>query len=390
MASGFRPTGTGGGGGGVLAGDVSGPLLANVINPGVVTGGAGGMLANNTVTQQNLDSNALPYNNMLTNPDFNICQLYDPTVATVIADNAVSADAWKLTRENADATYQRVSNATIAGLHSAYSGRYTKTVALGKMMIYQPLEMIITQKCAARQIVFTIRLNLSAAHNMRIGFLVHNGASPNQVVPAPVFAWNAPGVYPTLNGGFFDLGNFAFAAPAGYSEWDATFSMPVFGVNDILSVIVLTDDQFAPGDFLDLLETELDIGDGGRFDSRAISEAEDIARCQRFIEKSYDLDTIPGTVTANGQVRDQAQNLVGGIAALPLVRYSAKVRVPVGAEVTIFSPSTGASGVAFDATTAADIAATTTDFGQRGLTVTVPGAASTDEVRDHYLVNTSL
>lgn len=393
MASGFRPTGGGGGGGGVLAGDVSGPLLANVINPGVVTGGAGGKIADNTVTASNEASDAVPFNNELTNPGFNFAQLQDPTVATLIADNQVGPDAWKCTRETADMTYQRVSNALLAGYNSRFSGRFTKTVAAGKMMVYQPLESLITHNYSNNVGVFTVHLNLSVARRMRMGFIVFNGGSLNPVVPAPVAAWNGAGVTPTLNAGFFYLANFQLngGAPiaAGLSAWDVvTGVLPSFNVNDVLCVFVCTDEAFAAGDFFDLFETSLDQANSGRFTWKALDVADDIGRVQRFIEKSYNLDTIPGTVTVVGRLFETLG--AGTAVSATSVATQRKVRTPLVADITLYNDSTGASGSWVDQASAANIAVLPNSPGEKGFGVTGPNGLSGDTASGHYLVNTSM
>jgi hypothetical protein len=389
MASGFRARGgSSGGGGGLLAGDVTGPLLANVIAPNVVTGGAGGMLQQNTVNQGNLASDAEPFTNMLTNPGFNIEQLYDPTGAAAIADNAVSADAWKLTYEAAGATYQRMSNAGSATFNSANRGRYTKTGAAGKLMVYQALESLISLGVNNDQLVFTIKFNLSAAHNMRIGFIIYTGATPNEVVPPPVAAWNGPGVAPTLNAGFAYVGSFATGSGVGQSAWDVVFTMPTLGANDKIIVFAVSDTQFAPGDFVDIYETSCDVGAGGRFTWRPLSETEDIDRCRRFIQKSYDIDTVSGTVTTNGRLNQSIAALLVGFSSGD-VKYTPKVRVPLAAEITLYSPSTGAAGNWFDGGAALDYAVAPSAEGENGFSV-IGGAVVGNAAQGHFLVNTSL
>jgi hypothetical protein len=388
MASGFRAKGGGGGGGGgVLAGDVAGPLLANVIQPGVVTGGGGGMLAANTVTQDNLSVDAMPFNNLLTNPGFNISQLYDPSAPAPIADNAISADAWKVTWENAGVNYQRGDNANSA-YKSASRGIFTKTTAIGKFMVYQPLESFITKALQNQTIVFSMLFNMAALTNMRIGFFKYTGATPNEVVPAPIAAWGANGVAPTFNAGFTVLSSLPLAVPAGFSNFDAVLGSGNFGDNDVLCVYVETDDQFAIGQILNLTECVLDKGSGGRFLFRPYLEEQDIAACQRFIEKSYDLDTVPGTVTTNGRLDRAMSTLTIGFSSGG-VEIQRKVRVPTVAEITLFSPASGAAANWFNGNSAIDYAVLPAGIGDKGFAV-LGGAAAGDAAQGHYLVNTSL
>lgn len=399
MASGFRAKGGGGGGGGgVLAGDVAGPLLANVIQPGVVTGGGGGKIAANTIDASNivpnsigggqLSADAQPFNNQLTNPGFNFVQLYDATIANVIADNAVGPDAWKVTRETADVTYQRLSNAGLAGYESPNRGRFTKTVAAGKVMVYQPLESLITLAFENQTPTLTINFNLSAINPMRIGFFKYTGGAPNSVVPPPVAAWNGAGVMPTLNAGFTLIGSIVVPSGVGQSAWTVAFGVGALGANDILCAFAVTDNPMAAGDFVDIYQVELDAQGGGRFVWKPLSAVEDIARCERFIEKSYDIDTLPGTVTL---VNSRGFMQVGASSLFQLPFRQRKILNGFSAaNITLYSPVTGAGGMFADITTAADVGVVATDTGFAATDVASVIAADNDRLKGHWLVNGSL
>ncbi len=405
-----------------LAGDVTGAANANVIAPGVVTGGVGGMLAAGTVTggaggnlgagtvtggvggnlgsgtvtgsnlasstvaQGNLADPAQPWNNQLTNPGFNFAQLQTPGTLTTISDNSVGPDAWKVTRENNDVQYQRVSNAGSASYNSANRGRFKKITNAGKVMVYQPMESFASLGLQNQQVTFTIRINLSAAHPIRIGLFVFTGASPNNAVSAPVSAWNGANIIPTFNAGFTVVNSFAFNAGVGLSVSSVTQTVPTIGANDILCAFVVSDDQLAINDYFDLYETSLDIGSSGRVTWKPLSEAEDTARVERFIEKSYDIDTIPGTATLTSS-SGQAQV---GASCLFDLRYRQRKILSGGPAITLYSPVTGASGNFADITTAADVVVGTADIGLDAADITSAAASDNDRLKGHWLINGSL
>lgn len=385
MASGFVPNASSGGGGGpiTLSGDVAGPSNMNVIQPGVVTGGAGGKLADNTVTQENLANDAMPSDNLLTNPALNYAQLQNPAALVTVPDNTISADAWKVTRENADVQYTR--NPSPAGLQCAFSGQFKKITAAGKIMIYQPLESQITQQVRNAQVVFTVFINPSAARNFQIGLAYYTGGAPNTPVPPPVAAWNGAGVLPTLNAGFTPIANFGIgsgAFPGAWSDWAITFAMPNFGVNDILFPYIASDAQMAANETVDIAQLSLDIGGFGRYQWRPLSAAEDRNRVERFIEKSFDADTVAGTVTNVGALGIQA-----GAAAHVFLNRTYRVPKAINVAPVIYNPTSGGTGTFRNG--AANDPAAIADNGLSGFNVDVTASGAGTE-KGHFLVNASL
>jgi len=88
---------------------------------------------------------------------------------------------------------------------------------------------------------------------------------------------------------------------------------------------------------------QLEVGtEGTEFDEVPINS--EIELCQRYYQKSYDLETDLGTITNNGVVREHAvrnhaTNTIGD-------RF--KTRMRVIPTITIYSPSTGTSGMVYN------------------------------------------
>jgi hypothetical protein len=81
----------------------------------------------------------------------------------------------------------------------------------------------------------------------------------------------------------------------------------------------------------------------------AATVQQELAMCQRYYEKSYDIDTAPGTATSNGQIYTGCRaNSTTNIDPGPWVQFKVpKRRVPVDADFTFFD-QTGATGLAWN------------------------------------------
>jgi hypothetical protein len=91
----------------------------------------------------------------------------------------------------------------------------------------------------------------------------------------------------------------------------------------------------------------------------------ELLRCQRYYEKSYDVDVTPGTVNTVGT---EANFLAGLASAAYRPSFQTRFRVSKRAapSVTLYSPTTGASGVTRDAVNNVDKATTAFNIGEAG------------------------
>ncbi|MBB6676515.1 hypothetical protein [Cohnella lubricantis] len=82
------------------------------------------------------------------------------------------------------------------------------------------------------------------------------------------------------------------------------------------------------------------------------SYGEELALCQRYYEKSYNIDTSPGTITAGGVLKWES---TGSSYSGFMVQY--KVTKRINPTFVIYSPNTGTPNNIFDQNTGADLTA---------------------------------
>ena len=71
------------------------------------------------------------------------------------------------------------------------------------------------------------------------------------------------------------------------------------------------------------------------------SFADELIRCQRYYEKSYDIDVEPGTANEDGVFHWQSNGSGGSIASFPARFTVRKCKEPT---ITVYNPTTGSSG----------------------------------------------
>jgi hypothetical protein len=333
------------------------------VGQGNIAGGTiqGYNIASQTITSGNLAINLLPNRNLLSNPEFRFAQLYAP--GSEIApgtfnppDNSVGFDCWKTISGDAGPTAMSVTrfpnNGTLFHTGQYFGGFVQGAVAGGKFMVFQGLESALSYALQTLPLTFGIDVIATTAQNIWLGILAYNGTADQ--LTNPVSAWNTDTHNPTLAAGWSYLTTFKVFAPAGFSTWDVSLNAvpnPVSTPFTNLAVAIWTDVANPHNQGLNISSARLNTGNFYR-QYEPLTYPEDLQRVQRFIEKSYAIDTVPGAATAVGQV--VTGPLVSSVI-YPPVALQRKVKVPT---VTLYSPNTGASGNWYDVTGTADTAAT--------------------------------
>lgn len=329
-------------GGVIPPGTVTGGVPGGMIAADTVTGGTGagsGNIAASTIGLYNLRDEAKPDANLLSNPSFRFAQLFDPTGPFLPPDNTVGFDCWRQLSGDGLATplaTSRTLTSTLGMNDGQYGATYAQ-IAGGKFMVFQALENALTQDVRGMGLTFQFQIKVAAPTTIRFGFVRWTGAA--NVVPMPVAAWNGPGVDPTLAAGFsyYFMATGVLPGAGVFQQFVATTPSP--DCSNLL-LVVFTDIAAFPGAGFTLAGARLVTGLSSRL-YEPLSAVEDLQRVQRFIEKSYDIDTIPGAATTVGQLLAPAMSIGAGIPGTPIVPLQRKVKVPV---VILYSPVTGASG----------------------------------------------
>lgn len=135
---------------------------------------------------------------------------------------------------------------------------------------------------------------------------------------------------------------------------------------------------------------QIEIGDDASpFEQRP--EALELQLCQRYYEKSYDIDTPPATVTGVGQTAFfqyglPSANYAGGMTT------TFKVSKRVAPSIILFSPLTGAVGKLHNAGNANDVNGSATDIGHSGFFAQSAGFGPTNTInlRWHWAADAEL
>lgn len=365
-------------------GPAGGVLTGTFPNPG---------LADNVVDLSNLTDEARPALNLLSNPGFDFSQLHDPTTYVALSDNDVASDCWRCTFENSGVQFRRLSNA--GSFHSPYRSSFQKTASPGKLMVYQPLENLLSLGLMNHGITinFGLHFGVSTSNKIHVALLQYNGGTPDVLTP-PISAWNANGTSPSLAANWSYVFDFTIDGgppagtplPAGFYSFFADYgNLPITGFTNF-AVAFFTDSQIAVNDLIELTECGLYEGFGGRFIWNPLTPNENTARVERFIEKTYDPDVIPGTVTNIGQVATtQASN-----KHVEPIRF--KQRKPKTPAITLYNPNGAASEPTWDDTDAvSNVPINAEDVGTGGFSAAVAlGGTNGNKLVGHYLANASL
>jgi hypothetical protein len=321
-----------------------------------------------------LGSSALPSENMLTNSAFNFAQLFDPSVAMTAIDSGVSFDAWKLSFEAADLQFERIPGAPP---HC----KLTKLTNPGKILMIQALDSALSQQLIARDVQFQCSFYPTANMSVHLAVLQWNGSI--NTMPSPlVTAWNADTVNPTFDLGFsiaYESGPLAMVALTPYL-WGISLTN---GIAANFVVAIWTDSQLSVGDTLSIYMPGL-YKDAGFRSWQPLSSAEDWARCERFIEKSYNRDDVPGSLTPVACIAG-VQN---GTQDVGTIRF--RVSKPKTPAITFYSTNTGAAGNWYDPTAASDIGVAALNVGDGGFVHQIGIGTDGNPYIGHFVADASL
>jgi hypothetical protein len=127
----------------------------------------------------------------------------------------------------------------------------------------------------------------------------------------------------------------------------------------------------------------------GTFKRAGRTAGDEIYMLQRFYEKSYDLDVVPGTVTVYGCVGQRCTDTNSIFSVAFQTRKRTRAAVPT---VTFYNPETGATGTWRDTTAGANRTVTenSSSGGTTGTYVNVASTVVNNVLRGHFTVDAEI
>lgn len=285
--------------------------------------------------------------NWLMNGGFNLAQRQAPGTLTTISDSAYGPDRWKMTRENADLQYIRQDASSESGLVSPYYGQFKKITNAGKFLICQPLEYLDTLKFRGKSVNFQLQMKASSSKTIKTAIVELQSGGTADTIPSLVSSWNADGTDPTLGTNLATIGTpSSCSVTTSWQTFQFTGTFPASSKN--LLLMVWTNADFSVNDTLSLAEAGLYFGTTIRsWVPRHISQ--EITLCQRYYEKSYNINVAPATNTFLGSHYFVASSTKFD----ETVRFQTRKRTTP--TMTVYSSVTGTADAVRNVSTTADL-----------------------------------
>jgi len=212
--------------------------------------------------------------NWIINGDMQVSQRGDYTSATAVTDNTYYLDRWRSDEKTVACTVQQTTVTLPNGVVTKAIKTAATATGTGRIGATQHIEDVDSLEGQTVTVSFWMRSNNPYANcniyqdGFATSWVDHNGDGEWQKVTQTV----------TLNSSI------------------TTFSLLVRLQNGASDVSITS------GDYIEFTNVKLEIGDTATPFERE-PYAEELRKCQRYYEKSYDQDTAPGTATATGYIR---------------------------------------------------------------------------------------
>lgn len=326
-----------------------------------------------------------PYNYLI-NGGFDFAQRQTPGTLTTIANEAYSADRWRIGRGAADLQYQRGDGTAETGLTSRYFGTFKKITNTGKLMVLQIIEGANCVALRGKTVIFQCQMKASGSKTMRMAVIELQNAGTIDTIPATfVTSWNSNTVDPSLGS------NLAIITAAqsksvttSWQQFSVSVTVPSNSKNII--VAIWSDSGFAANDTVSVAEAGLYIGNAALpWGPRLYSQ--EFLMCQRYYWKSFEVDIAPAQNIGTSYSTRITAVAAGAVTHRfpPIFFPSVMFKVPT---ITFYNPS-AANAQARDVTAGADCSATTAAITTTVLLdINCTGAAGT-AVNNSILVSVS-
>ena len=325
--------------------------------------------------------------NLLINSDFRVAQQgtsFTSATTPANSDDTYLFDQWVLLSDGNDIV--DVTRSTIAPTGAVYSMKLDVETANKKAGVIQFLEQAAGVGTYGGTVSLSFQARKGASNTtvdtLRAAVLSWDGTA-DTVTSDVVSAWGAEGTNPTL------VSNWTYENTA--TNLTLTNSFQTFTVQNIsvdtasvknLAVFIWIDN--ADGTVTDevyISNVKLEIGaTATQYIPKAI--AQEFVDCERFFQTSYD-NTAPGTVTTLGSYTFRAS---GANADVPVQLRPMRI----APAVTLYNPSSGATGSWRDSSASADVTFTANHIGTRAFEATSTGTTDGRAIQGHWTANARL
>jgi hypothetical protein len=336
--------------------------------------------------------------NLLVNGNFRFAQegvsgsaLFDSTTTPANNDDTYLLDQWVFLSEvNDNADISQVSD-TPNNKGLALKADITSVGSANKKFgFFQPIEYEKCKDLLNKTVSLRFYAKTSASFsfsNIRASIVSWDGTA-DAITTDIVSAWNTSGTNPTLATNWtYENTPSNLSLTSTYKEFVINgISIDTSGMKNIGLFIWTEDTPIPVGGALYLSECALvkeDIFKNVEYRDFGI----EFAMCQRYFEKSYNLDVAVGSVSDPGKVQDNAST--GARPMFLIAKYAvAKRAIPT---CQVYSPTDGASGQLRDEIAGANVAGQTANEGTSQHTCRTTGAGTdTNTFSVHWTSNARL
>jgi len=262
--------------------------------------------------------------NLLINGGFDYFQRQVPATLTSRADDTYGPDRWVVLTQTAAVQSARSTGAS----YSTNAGQLKQNQAAAQRMGFlQIVEAVDSKPLRGKPTRFQAKVKCSANQTIRIAILEWTGTA-DAVTSDVVKDWTS-GTYTANN--FFLTSSLTVTAVGSVlldaNVWtDISVSGTISTSCNNLIVFIWTDSTAAQNVTLGVTEAGLYHGSAAVDWQPRLSQQE-FALCQRYYEKSYNLDAAPQTVTADGFEQSEISSIFRFYA--PFIKYLVIKRVAV-------------------------------------------------------------
>jgi len=305
--------------------------------------------------------------NLLLNPEFWLFQRTDPSTPTARTNTQYGPDRWKMLMEN---TGVNISRSTSAPARARYALLMAKSTSTGRMGMIQILEASDSIALRGKTVTFQIAAQSPSSNvsQLRVALLSWSGTA-DSVTADPISSWAAA---PTYAANFTQLAATEGTLTNAYSQLIVSATVP--GSCNNLIAFVWTPNQEVSGDSVLIGTATMSLGATASLFARRIDESE-LALCQRYFEKSYDLSMVAGTSSFTGALNGAAISNGGG-GAISGSLFAVHKRI--APTVTIYNPSSGAANSVYETSTAAAKTVSSRNVGESQFNIAAGGSVLTD------------